>query len=290
MKNIKTRIAAAAFAAVTTVCGMQAISASAWQQFYYTTNKQEECDESYFMGQALKRWARDNGIYSGAYWNQNVASGVVCKEGYKSTTYSNTYEGTNLTDSAAFARYLAHSYFGTKTYMEICVIGSTDFKIGDQVRIGQGSAARTIFITNVNGNQITAFSLDNSHHITYDTYTRTSAWYLKQGNTSIYVDYLTRPIKEGDVNGDGVFTTADLDWLKKKIGDQPYYYPKSLDQLGMSGSNYRLDIFARAVWANDWKIEYSAYYTIGYNLNNPTPNNTGHMRGNYGFVKMYQNG
>ena len=295
MKNMKTRLAAAACAAISTVCSMQAISASAWQQFYYTTNTQTECDQPYFMGQAQKRWARDYGINGGSTWNPsnyNVTSGTICGEGYSRYTQSTTNLGSPLYGSQAFCRFLAHSYFGTKTFMEKEIYGSTPIKQGDQIKIDKGNQTRTLFVIyvdNINPNTLDTFSLDSSNHIQRETWER-DGYYLKQGSTKWMMDFTLRPIKEGDVNGDGLFNTFDFLWLKNNVGREPSEYPKTLAQAGINSTYYRDDVFARAVWANDWKIEYSTYYTIGYNLNNPVSNNTGHMTGNHGYVKMTQNG
>ena len=176
--------------------------------------------------------------------------------------------------------------------MEKEIYGSTPIKQGDQIKIDRNGQTRTLFVIyvdNINPNSIDTFSLDSNNHILRETWTR-SGYFLQDGSTEWVMDFTLRPIKEGDVNGDGLFTSVDLGWLKLNVGREPSDYPKTLAQAGINSTNYRDDVFARAVWANDWKIEYSTYYTIGYNLNNPVSNNTGHMTGNHGYVKMTQNG
>lgn len=292
MKNIKTRIAAAAFAAVTTVCGMQALTASADTTFYYTTVTQEQGDEPGFMGQAQKRWARDNGIYSGSIWNKTVTSGAIIGEGYARGTRGSANQGTPLYGNQAFARYLAHSYFGTKTFMEKYISTYTEIKQGDQIRVYRGNQVCWLFVVyvnNVNNNTLDLFYLDSSNQIVRTTWSR-SGWRLNDGTNNWTMDYLIRPIKEGDMNGDGLFTTADQTWLQNHVGSQPNQYPKTVAQAGVKSSDYRDDAFASAAWAYDWQIPYSTYYKVGYNLHNPDENTTGHMRGNYGYVKLGPNG
>ena len=311
MKNMKSRITAMLFAAATTVCASQAITANAWETFYYDTQTQDWCELPQNMGYTVRGWSRFNGISGGQYWNETVSSGNVCSTGYRRTTYSGTGLGTPLTGSQALCRHLANTFFGTQTYMEHIVYGSTPIKMGDQIRLGstRNGSQKTIFITYVNSDgTFDAFSLNNSTHIIErNTYRKKSStsYYLQRLNSNgtvvednIYMDFLIRPIKEGDVNGDGIFTQADKTWLKNKIGDQTNFYPKDVNAL-LNPSIYRTDIFARVVWANDYKVEYSAFYTVGWNLTHKdgvtgAVNDTGRMTfdgsGYFHYIKMNAEG
>ena len=253
MKHMKSRIAAVLFAAATTVCASQAITASA---FEHTVNSQDYCEDAYNMGQAIKGWSRYMNYNAGETWEGTTMSGIVCGHGY--ATNSHFYQNQPLHGSVGFCRELAHAFFGTTTFMEHTVLGSTDLKPGDQIKIDLGSEHRWIFVVYVNGTTIDAYSLnDATNTIKRETFTRNSKWKLKLGTDKNYImDYLVRPIKQYDANGDGIVTTADRDWVYNNIG-------KNQAQAGFS--NKRWDIFMRALDNNDWQISYSDYYTIGFN-------------------------
>lgn len=294
MKSIKSRIAAAAVAATAVVSAAQAITASAWETFYYTTVTQAYSQVPYNMGQFIKGASRYNNINNGASWNKTVTSGAVCRSGYYKTTYSGNNNGTQLTGSQALARELAEGYFGTKTFMEKIIYGSTAIEQGDQIRIGtsRSGSQKTLFVAYVNGLEIDTYSLNNTtKKIERTTYKKKSStsYYLQRLNASgavvednIYMDFLIRPVKEYDLNGDGVVDNSDTTWLKNKIGDQPSYYPVDVNTL-LNPSTYSSEIFARVAHANEWKVEYSTYYTVGFNLAQGTA-------GNFRYVKMNANG
>lgn len=311
MKNMKSRITAMLFAAATTVCASQAITANAWETFYYDTQSQDWCELPQNMGYTIRGWSRYMGYNAGNKWvNSNGTpkswvSGTVCGEGYEN--YAHTSNGQTLTGSVGFCRELADTFFGTKTYMEIEVWGNTPIKPGDQIKLGLGTSnTRTIFVSYINGLTFETYSLDSSNTILRETFRRASSnsYMLQKLNESgavvgtFTMDYLTRPIKEGDANGDGVFDAADKTWLEDNIGDQSWQYSKSVNSL-IDPSTHRADIFARAVWANDYKVEYSAYYTIGWNLTHKdgvtgATNDTGRMTfdgsGYFHYIKMTQEG
>ncbi len=294
MKSIKSRIAAAAVAATAVVSAAQAITASAWETFYYTTVTQAYSQVPYNMGQFIKGASRYNNINNGASWNKTVTSGAVCRSGYYKTTYSGNNNGTQLTGSQALARELAEGYFGTKTFMEKIIYGSTAIEQGDQIRIGtsRSGSQKTLFVAYVNGLEIDTYSLNNTtKKIERTTYKKksSSSYYLQRLNENgtvvednIYMDFLIRPVKEYDLNGDGVVNNSDKTWLKNKIGDQPSYYPVDVNTL-LNPSTYSSEIFARVAHANEWKVEYSTYYTVGFCLAQGTA-------GDFRYVKMNANG
>lgn len=312
MKNMKSRITAMMFAAAMTVCASQAITASA-EQFYYDTQSQDWCELPQNMGYTVRGWSRFMGYNAGSKWiNKNGTpkswvSGTVCGEGYEN--YAHTSLGQTLTGSVGFCRELADTFFGTKTYMEIEVWGDTPIKPGDQIKLGLGTAnTRTIFVAYVNGLTFETYSLDSNNTILRETFRRASSnsYMLQKLNDSgavvstFTMDYLNRPIKQGDANGDGVFDDADKEWIEDNIGNQPGQYPKNVNTLMDSGT-HRADIFARALWADPqtWCINYSTYYTVGWNLyhkNGQTGvhNDTGRMTWDgssyFYYVKMDENG
>lgn len=294
MKNIKSRIAAAALAATTVVTAAQAITASASETFYYTTVSQAYSQVPYNMGQFIKGASRYCNINNGANWNKTVTSGAICREGYYKTTYSNTNNGTVLNGSQALARELAEGYFGTKTFMEKIIYGNTAIEQGDQIRIGstRSGSQKTLFVAYIDGLKIDTYSLNNStHKIERTTYKKksSSSYYLQRLNANgtvvednIYMDFLIRPVKEYDLNGDGLVNNADKTWLGNNVGTQPSSYPKDVNSI-LNPSTYSTEIFARAARAYDWKVEYSAYYSIGYCLAQGTA-------GNFVYVKMNAQG
>ena len=294
MKSIKSRIAAAAVAATAVVSAAQAITASAWETFYYTTVTQAYSQVPYNMGQFIKGVSLYNNINNGASWNKTVTSGAVCRSGYYKTTYSGNNNGTQLTGSQALARELAEGFFGTKTFMEKIIFSNTAIEQGDQIRIGstRNGSQKTLFVAYIDGLKIDTYSLNNStHKIERTTYKKKSSnsYYLQRLNANgavvednIYMDFLIRPVKEYDLNGDGVVNNSDTTWLKNKIGDQPSYYPVNVNTL-LNPSTYSSEIFARAAHANEWKVEYSTYYTVGFDL---AHGNAGDFR----YVKMNVNG
>ncbi len=276
MKHMKARIAAMLFAAATTVCASQALSASA---FSHTYSSQDYCEEPYNMSYSCRNWGLYGGYYNGQIWDGEVYSGVVCGHGYSQTTFSKTYQGSKLEKSAGFCRMLAESFFGTTTFMEHIVYYNTPLTIGDQVKIDYGNEHRTLFITSITGNTVRAYSLNENtgEIITGEAFTR-NGWHLRSqsSNKNYGMDYLTRPIKEYDANGDGIISRDDADWILTN------YNNGRVTQHDCGFDNKRWDILIHALQnEHTWKIEYSDYYTIGYNLGhlNGTnqPNNTGRM-------------
>lgn len=276
MRNMKSRIAAMLLAATATVSAAQAIAASASETFYYTTNTVNYCQDPYNMGQFIKGASRYNNISAGATWNKTITSGAVCGESYRRTTYSGNNTGTPLTGSQGLARELAESFFGTKTFMEKIIYGSTAIEPGDQIRIGttRNGSQKTLFVAYVNGLKFDTYSLNNTtKKIERTTYKKKSStsYYLQRLNASgtvvednIYMDFLIRPVKKYDINGDGTVNISDKQWLDNKIGDQ-YNYPKDINAL-LNSSNYRTDIFARVVQGTDYYVPYSCYYALGFEL------------------------
>ena len=278
MKNMKTRIAAMLFAATTTVCAAQAITASAYvNHFVYTVISQDQAENAQYMGEVVRGWSRFGNINAGSTWTGSATCGPICKKNFGKGSYSGNNNGTVLTKSQGLSMHMAQSFFGTTVFMEHITGSNTVYKPGDQVRLGstRNAAQKTIFITYVNGNTFDTYSINHStNKIECCKYRKKANSYKFQrlnangtvAEDNIYTDFLIRPIKEGDVNGDGVFTDADRTWMNTNIGDVSNY-PKDANAL-MNPSTKATELFIRAAMGDKqtWTIPYSTYYTIGWNL------------------------
>ena len=210
MKLRKTKIAAAAMAAITAISASQAITASA---FNYTPVPQRTCETYSYVNnittynsgtfQANTKWSS----YS---WASRVETwGPTCKGGYQDGSYSGISHGAQITDGKAFARKMARGVYNTTTYMELKErSGYCAFKylprIGDQVTLKYGSTEKTIFITNVSTTNVYACEVDESGYIKYNNYYSftPSTNKFNRGGKAWAFQYVARPIKFGDVNGD----------------------------------------------------------------------------------------
>ena len=275
MKHMKTRIAAVCCAAIAAVSATQAISASAVAY----DRSQDYCEDSYNMSYEMRGLSRY--MYpSGSTFSQNISCGPMCGKGYVQNTISNKNNGTPLSGSEAWCRYVADNYFATNVYMELPCNKYSSLKLGDQLRISRsGEADRSLFVTSINGSEFYATSLNSSNKVVYgERYIFHNGALIVQNSAgqtvkTYNVNYITRPIKKGDANGDGVFTSADVDWV---------YNHLYMNQSQCGFNNKRWDLLMKAVFnENGWRIEYSAYYTLGFNLNHMNGtnqiNNTGRM-------------
>ncbi len=294
MKNMKSRIAAMLFAAATTACAAQAITASAYQPYFvYTTITQDNAERAQYMGEVIRGWSRYAGINAGSTWNGSATCGPVCKKNYYKGSYSGNNSGTVLTKSQGLCSYLAQSFFNTNVFMEQITQYYTVYKPGDQVRLGntRNASQKTIFIAYVNGNTFDTYSINHANNtIEREKYRKIDGSYRFQrlnangtvAEDNIYTDFLIRPIKQGDVNGDGVFTDADRTWMNTNIGDMGNY-PKNANSL-LNPNTYATELFIRAAFGTKTgseanTIPYSAYYTIGYNLSHPNGNSGNNTTG-----------
>ena len=275
MKHIKTKIAAVCCAAIAAVSASQAITASAVGY----NRSQDYCENAYNMSYDMRGLSRY--VYpGGSAFNENVTCGAMCGKGYANETISHNNLGTPLSGSEAWCRWLANNYFDTDIYMELPGGKNCNVKLGDQVRIsGNNESDRSLFVTSISGSTFYATSLDANNRVVYgEKYLLHNGALIVQdnnGNTvkTYSVNYIVRPIKKGDANGDGVFTVADKNWVNSHL---------YMNQSQCGFNNKRWDLLMKALMnEGGWRIEYSAYYTLGYNLahmngTNQT-NNTGRM-------------
>ena len=243
MKNIKTRIAAAACAAITAVCGMQAMSASAFNYGHpYTVNSQEWCYRN--TGRSLRMWTSDtSSIKQGKTWNGTINAGTMVGMGFTTKHDSDLTNGQKLTGDAAFARYLACSHFGVKNgedgkaawidlpKTQFTAYGHYDF--GDQIRLGRGNERHSIFVTyatlntKTNVTEITCAEVVGKtinwnvkyQMIRYNNKSNTYFSQMKRVSDGKTYDVIcvTRPVKEGDANGDGSVTRNDVQWIQNRV-------------------------------------------------------------------------
>lgn len=279
MKSIKTKIAAAALAAITTVCSAQAISASAYQ---YTPNTQRYLQTQSTMNSKITTWK--NLYPAGSTFtttNDRVYSGKITNVGFETVTPSQ--EGQELLGTQAYARKLAVNYFGTSIFMSLQTGKEFNPEIGDQVKLWDPDTHRSrwIFITRKSGG-IQATELDQ--------FTNKVKWNVNYtvGNGSMdctsengkhYIVYACyRPIKQGDVNGDGRVTTYDIQWLEGYVSG---FY-------STSGKDYNL-LMAASDFNTSWTLTTSDRNTLFNNLCysdyslRPTYDNST-MYGNYKYV------
>ena len=112
MKNMKTRIAAAACAAITAVCGAQALSASAFNYGHpYSGNTQSWCQNPQNMGYNLHAW-QSYGWPENSTFTQTVKAGTCVGKGFTTSHISSYTTSTTLRNSIGWVRYLANSHFG----------------------------------------------------------------------------------------------------------------------------------------------------------------------------------
>lgn len=235
-KNIKTRIAAAACAALAAVCGMQALSASAFNYCYpYTTNTQEWCYRN--SGRSSRMWLIN--MAENSYWNQTVKAGVMVGKGFTNSHPGVFSTNQTLTGDNAFVRHLACSHFGmidTKSaWIELpktqfTAYGHYDF--ADQIFLGRGNERHAVLVTgstvNNNVTELSCAELVNNRvkwnvkyqMIRYNQSNANSYFYkmkrVSDGKTYDII-YVARPVKEGDANGDGNVTRNDVQWIQQRI-------------------------------------------------------------------------
>lgn len=286
MKNVKLKVIASLMAAVTTVCASQSLSASAYQR---TSTYQYLCETS-DMPLALYAWRYNSNGYRGgkfrenASWNQTVTSGLVFGPGYTWTTISGKYEGQQLTGSQALARAMAESYFDTKIFMEHYCDG----------RFYQETLGDQLTLTNSNGVSRTLFVIGNGKFVELQNgkikYNVTAGWanggyyFNNNYNDMWYCSYVTRPIKVGDANGDGVVANDD-------------YYNTFNDVSALSEcavGNYPSGACQQAIIAacdfnGDGRLSMPDAYYLAADMNiECTPNHTGRTY-SYGYVKSVWN-
>ena len=276
MKHIRTRIAAAVIAAAAAACTMQAVTASAYvsNHAHWLTGQTQESTE-YGANFAhslyyLQRSLNNAGINT---FTDSVQTGLVLGPGYTTANLSGIQSGTSLSGSLAWARYLGNCFYGNQTvYTEQPASrysSLSDIKQGDQIVMTSSSGQQhAIFITSVYND----YSLNASELV--NGCVQWGSGYVKFGynklrrisdGTVFTVDYVVRPVKEGDANGDSVVDSADFTWLSNHYN--AYSFP---------GADYNATMAAADI-DGDWQITWRD--AMGVLMNN----SDGRMTGNYSY-------
>ena len=278
MKLRKLKAAAVAMAAISTVCAGQAITASAFQ---YTSATQEQCETQSRMNTFVNKWKYTGSFRAGSAFGNNASytSGVVVGPAFSSTTISGTYGYNQIYGGRALARMLAEDYFGTTNFVENYCNGKFYRpQLGDQLHLTNGNQEKTVLVTKNTGT-IEVVEVINQR-IRYNvTYQNCNGTFVKN-NVGWTCDYVTRPIKQGDANADGVVQCYD-------------YYVWSNDLNTLNGytsqipNGVRNDVLMAACSLdNDWTLGYVDYIMLVNDQSVPSGWNTnGRMGGTFGYVK-----
>ncbi|HAG12902.1 MAG TPA: hypothetical protein DCG49_03445 [Ruminococcus sp.] len=226
MKHIKTKIAAFACAAVTSVCAAQGLTASAANGSAPagTIESQVSCQEQGYRMSDFLHSVGGHQFPAGRYWNSGnpdtctttyntgkttkVTVGQVCSAGFSTNLMGGPAAGAQIQRSAAFARKLASIYFGTDIYMRQGTYKNFTARLGDQITYytGNGTQTHTVFVTgtNNNGDLTLAECEDNvGCKISYSgTCFFHNGAFIRNGK-SYGLKYVERPVKIGDVDGNG---------------------------------------------------------------------------------------
>lgn len=275
MKFRKTKIAAAAMAAITAISAAQAISASA--AISYTTVPARTCETYSYVNNITTYMSGCYGSKANYKWNnysydtRKEIWGPSCKTGFQGGNYSGLGNGANVADGKAFARKVARNVFNTTTFMEMKEVTSTSAynyfryipRIGDQVTVKNGSTEKTIFITNVTNGTIKACEVDESGYIRYNkTYTyRSSNKTFTYSSKAWTFQYVARPIKLGDANGDSYVSLSGDQFSYTSANGSVSFYCKAdgsemsaiSDYHWRSGEDVNF-VHAAADWNLDWNV------------------------------------
>ncbi len=266
-------------AAISGVCSMQAITASA--AFQYTQTAQEVKERQSTMDTYVARWKSgwwNNDYLPNTYWNKTVYSGIIIGGGYNSYVPGSYHQNQALTGGMSLVRSLAQDYFeGTTIFMSFGG-GSKEFapRIGDQICISRNGSTRYLFITKT-GSSIKAVELVNGQ-IKYDrTYGVNNGAMTFNGDRWTVNNYL-RPIKRGDANGDSyVYLNAH----HNISGDAAVF--QSYLTYGIPGT-WSNAITAALDMNGDQQVTEKEDYKVWYN-NLYWYTTDGTMHGSYGYLK-----
>ena len=274
MKRTTTKAAATLCAALTAVCGMQAITASATTDAHPVSgNTQDSTEFGMNFSHNLYFWSVYN-YPQGTQWSQTVRQGKVFGPGYSTTNLSGIAEGTALPASLAWARFLANGNYGSENlyYTEqpaSIVDDTTQAKNGDQIVMTSNSGQKhAIFVTSVYSDySLSASELVNGRVQWGSGYVKFGYNKLRRTSdgTVFTVNYVVRPVKEGDANGDSVVDSSDVTWLSNHYN--AYSFP---------GADYNVQMAAADI-DGDWQITWRDAFGVLMN------NSDGRMTGNYSY-------
>lgn len=258
MKHTKLRIAAAAMSAITMACASQAITASAFQ---YTGTPQYACEQNSTMGNYVSMWKGTTYKTNSTWGTRYFTNGVVVGGGFTAANLEGSYEGQHITGDKGLCRSMARDYFGTSIFMQISPNARYHVaRLGDQVTMTRNGVTKTVFVTYCNSPSLKVVELKNGK-ITYDNAYYYAGNTMMKGNETWTVDYVTRPIKQGDANGDG-FVYAE------RYAD----YYGDLEAIANYANNgvpagVRYDVLmAAASLDGDWQITAADHRILMYNL------------------------
>ena len=241
MKLARTKIVAAAMAALTTVCATQSLTASAYtfgSAHVYTTGSayqaRAEGAEGSWMTTNVNYWKQQNQFKPNKTWSSsdNVVCGYVVKQGFQNGTYSGKAYGSTLTGSQALVRRLANDYYnnchghnsngandnpGCPAYLELTPNQRYfQAQLGDQLHVVSGGRSKWVFVmalpTAATNYKMQTIELDDKSRICYNvSYDYQTAFLTNSSGTQWTIDYYARPIKQGDANGDGAVCPEQYD-------------------------------------------------------------------------------
>ena len=274
MKRTTIKTAAALCAAITAVCGMQAVTASAITGAHPTSgNTQDSTEFGMNFSHNLYFWQVHH-FPQGSAWSQTIRQGKVFGPGYSTANISGISEGTALPAPLAWVRSLAIGNYGSEnlyfTEQPADIVDDIrTAKQGDQIVMTSSSGQQhAIFVTSVYSD----YSVNASELV--NGCVQWGSGYVKFGynklrrisdGTVFTVNYVVRPVKEGDANGDSVVDSADFTWLSNHYN--AYSFP---------GADYNATMAAADI-DGDWQITWRD--AMGVLMNN----SDGRMTGNYSY-------
>lgn len=292
MKHIKSRIAAILFAATTTICAAQAVSASA---FSAPTMSSVGQSLAWNFTTGYPQWFVEQntnsqynyGLKPGKYWNGSNAYSCTSNPNAAANSmeaglmtgvhYSYNYPAQSsapLTGSKGFARALAAMYFQTNAYMRGGVDMNFAPKFGDQIMLrkyvnGSYQDYRAIFIYGMDNhyNYLYAYCDQNDHNkIHWDGVgaMHNGTWLDGASQTICNIQYVDRPILMGDVTGDGRVDDDDFNTVRDYLGGE------FIDYTGTVNAAF---VNAVADTNGDGEINWTDYAAIAQNENGLLKNN-----------------
>ncbi len=224
MKHIKSRIAAAVFAAATALCTMQSVTASA---LGFTLTSQDQREYGMYFAHDLY-WIQQQ-HQEGSPFNQSVMSGPVYGNGFTYSNYSGNQWGTTLTGQEAWTRYLANRFYTPDViYMEHansvinCYGDARDLKQGDQLVLKRNGVRTYVFVTGTSTGNIICSEMINNNGLKVhwgSEFSRNNGTMTRLSNGQQYtLEYVVRPVKQGDANGDSIVSFGDVTWVNNNTG------------------------------------------------------------------------
>ena len=273
MKQIKARIAAAVIAAAATVCTLHSVGASAYVENHkHWLTEQTQDSTEYPMNFAhslyyLQRNLSQAGINT---YTDTLTSGLVLGPGYATSTISGYGNGSQLSGTLAWARYLGNAFYGNSTVYTEQYPSNITLQQGDQIIMTWNGNKTAVFVTSVSGNTVYCSELWGTAIMWNIEFTRTGNKLKRSfGGTEFTINCVVRPVKEGDANGDSVVDFNDFAWIADHRG-QADFPGKHRDTLMMA-----------ADLNGSWTLDDNDALTVLYNYT------SGRMSGDYRYVTVW---